>query len=331
MKFLLAILFLLFTQLGFSQRQKKLQPDEDPATLAQQLIANATSERQKVTSIFRWVTDNISYKLAPTTNYKRNGTKRGKTGEEEDDTAALKPLNVRIAEQVLKERMGVCNGYARLFTTLCDYAGIRSELITGYAKSDGSKPGRFGVNHYWNAVMIDSLWYLLDPTWASGYINHGEFYHSYDARYFLASPKTFILDHYPDDIRWTLLDDPSLPGEFHSSPFKQKSFIKYKITSYFPSNGIIEAAVGDTLHLVVETANAQRDYDVVPDLLIDSTIFSHSDSWAFVKPETDSIDPNKFNYNYTITSPGIEWLYLIYNDDLLLRYKIKAKKETASR
>jgi len=180
-------------------------------------------------------------------------------------------------------------------------------------------------------VMIDSLWYLLDPTWASGYINHGEFYHSYDARYFLASPKTFILDHYPDDIRWTLLDDPSLPGEFHSSPFKQKSFIKYKITSYFPSNGIIEAAVGDTLHLVVETANAQRDYDVVPDLLIDSTIFSHSDSWAFVKPETDSIDPNKFNYNYTITSPGIEWLYLIYNDDLLLRYKIKAKKATASR
>jgi len=329
MKFLPAILFLLFTQLGFSQRSKKQLPEEDPATLVQQLIATATTEQQKVTAIFRWITDNISYKMQPTVVYRKDGTKKGKLDEEED-TAALKPLNERIAEQVLKERMAVCNGYARLFKTLCDYAGICSEIITGFARTNANKPANFGANHYWNAVMIDSVWYLADATWASGYIFRNEFYHEFDSKYFLPSPKSFIQDHYPDDIRWTLLEDSPLPGEFHHSPFKQKSFSKYKISSYYPADGIIDAAVGDTIRLQVESSDARRDYDIVPDLLMDTTIFSHAAS-VFVKPEIDPDDPNKFNYNYTLGSPAIEWLYIMYNDDLLLRYKIRVKKETVLR
>jgi len=325
MKWLLTISCLLSTQLIFSQRSKQ-KPEEDPAQLAQSITAASTTELQKVSAIFRWITDNISYRTAPINSYRRNGSPRHRQTEEEEDTFALKPLNERVAEEVLKVRSGVCNGYARLFTTLCDYAGIRSEIITGYAKINGNKP-RFGANHYWNAVMIDSAWHLLDATWASGYIFRNEFVHEYDANYFLTSPKTFVLDHYPDDPRWTLLDESPLPGEFHNSPFKQKSFIKYKFTSYYPKTGIIEASVGDTIQLTLETADAQHDKDVAPDLLIDSTIFSHSDSWVFLKPGPDSGSPNKLNYRYTLTSPDIEWLYLVYNDDLVLRYKIRVKKE----
>jgi Uncharacterized protein involved in cytokinesis, contains TGc (transglutaminase/protease-like) domain len=29
---------------------------------------------------------------------------------------------------------------------------------------------RFAVNHTWNSVYIDSTWYLLDVTWASGVV-----------------------------------------------------------------------------------------------------------------------------------------------------------------
>jgi Transglutaminase-like superfamily len=328
MKWLLAITCLLSTQLIFSQRLKQ-NPEEDPSILARQLTANCTTELEKVSIIFKWITDNISYRTIPNNIYRRNGSpKRQRIKEEEEDTSALKPLNERVAQDVLRERMGVCNGYARLFTTLCDYAGLRSEIITGYAKTNANKP-RFGANHYWNAVMIDSAWRLLDATWASGYIFRNEFVHEYDAHYFLTSPKTFVLDHFPDDPRWTLLDESPLPGEFYSSPFKQKSFIKYKFTSYYPKTGIIEASVGDTIQLVLETADAQHDKDVAPDLLIDSTIFSHSNSWIFLKPDPDSGNPNKLNYYYTVSSPDIEWLYLVYNDDLVLRYKIKVKKEIA--
>jgi hypothetical protein len=326
MKWLLTISCLLFTQLIFSQRSKQ-NPEEDPAILTRQLTTTCKTDLEKVTTIFKWITDNISYRTTPTFAYRKNGSSKHRQIEEED-TSALKPLNERVAEEVLRERMGVCNGYARLFTTLCNYAGIRSEIITGYAKSNGNKPGaRFGANHYWNAVMIDSAWHLLDATWASGYIFRNEFVHEYDAHYFLASPKVFVLDHYPDDPRWTLLDESPLPGEFHSSPFKQKSFIKYKFTSYYPKTGIIEASVGDTIKLTLEMDDAQHDKDITPDLLIDSTVFSYSASWVFLKPDPDPENPDKFNYSYAVTSPDIEWLYLVYNDDLVLRYKIKVKKE----
>jgi hypothetical protein len=323
MKWLVTIPLILSTHLVYSQRTK-LQPDEDPATLAQQLTASCNTDRQKVTVIFKWITDNISYRTTPV--YKRNSSKHKQP--EEEDTSALKPLNERVAETVLKERAGVCNGYARLFTTLCDYAGIRSEIITGYAKTNSNKPGaRFGANHHWNAVFFDSTWHLLDATWASGYISRNEFVHEYDPHYFLTSPAIFIQDHYPDDLRWSLLDDSPVLREFHSSPFKQKSFIKYRITSYYPTTGIIEASVGDTIRLQLETADAQRDKNVAPDLLMDTTIFSHSASWVFLRPEIVPENSNKFSYNYTVSSPGIEWIYLVYNDDLVLRYKIKVRKE----
>jgi len=324
MRLLLVIWSLLYTQLIFSQRSRQID-EEDPAALSKQLTATCKTELEKVTTIFKWITDNISYRTTYEYVYKKNKSPKHQQAEEED-TSALKPLNERVAEDVLRLRKTVCNGYARLFTTLCDYAGIRSEVITGYAKINNNKP-RFGANHYWNAVMIDSAWYLLDATWASGYIFRNEFVHEYDTRYFLTPPRTFVLDHYPDDPRWTLLNESPLPGEFYNSPFKQKSFIKYRITSYSPKTGVIEASVGDTLRLVLETADPQHDKDVVPDLLIDSAIFSHSASWVFLKPEVTSEYSNRFNYTYTITSPDTEWLYLLYNDDLILRYKIKIKKE----
>ncbi|MBK5272786.1 MAG: hypothetical protein JJE22_17440 [Bacteroidia bacterium] len=328
MKGYLTILLLLSAQFLFSQRAKH-PPEENPEALSQYLTASYSSDRQKVTAIFRWITDNISYKTLPT--YKRRVSSKRQQSENEEDTSALKPLNERVAEIVLKEKETVCNGYARLFTTLCDYANIRSEVIVGYAKTNYNKPGaRFGVNHYWNAVFFDSAWHLLDATWASGYIRQNEFVRDYDAQYFLTPPEFFIKDHYPDDHRWALLTDSPMPKEFRNSPFKQKSFIKYHITSYYPKSGIIEASVGDTIQLSLETTDAQHDKGIAPDLLMDTTIFSHSASWVFLKPETESGNPNKHNYNFTITSPDLEWIYLMYNDDLVLRYKIKLRKDLAT-
>ena len=187
---------------------------------------------------------------------------------------------------------------------------------------------RFGVNHYWNAVMMDRQWHLLVARWASGYLSFSgdEFVRSQDPKYFLPDPAEFIQDHYPDDARWALLTDPQLPNEFRRSPFKQKSFTKYHITSFYPSDGIIETFVGDTLYLHLETAAIEQGREVCPDLLIDSAIFSHSASWVFLKPDQKKV-LNKHQYTYPVSSPDVEWLYLMYNDDLVLRYKVNVKKK----
>ena len=319
MKWLLSISFLFLISYVY--------PQEKPEALAKQLIAPCKTEFEKITAIFKWITENISYGIKP-------DNKVQKTFSEVVviDDGPLKPLNERVAESVLQKRVAVCNGYACLFTTLCDFAGIRSEIIVGYAKSGTNKPTqRFGVNHYWNAVMIDDTWHLLDATWASGYVSlrGDEFIREYDEKYFMTSPEIFIQDHYPDDVRWTLLPDSKFPNEFYRSPFKQKSFIKYQITSFYPAKGIIEAAVGDTIRLSLETSIKESGRNISPDLLIDSLIFSHSPSWIFLRPDFsgDLSSQNRFNYIYTVTSPDVEWLYLLYNDDLVLRYKINVKKK----
>ena len=323
MKCWFSILFVLFFL--------PVSAQHDPAQLANQLTASCKTDREKVKSIFKWITENISYRTF--VRQKKVAHTYKKPPEEPEDTGALKPLNERVAEMVLKRKWAACDGYSRLFAALCDHAGIRCELIPGYAKNSIDRPGnRFGVNHYWNAVFFDSAWHLLDVTWASGYLNWSgdEFIRHYDEYYFLTPPELFVRDHYPDDLQWTLLTEMPTPKEFRYSPFKQKSFIKYSIISYYPSKGEIEASIGDTIRLQLEIADAERDNNICPDLLIDSTIFSRSESWVFLKPiEQDplSYDPNKLKYHYPLTSSNIEWLYLMYNDDIVLRYKINMRKE----
>lgn len=54
------------------------------------------------------------------------------------------------------EGKAVCEGYAELFQYLCYSVGIQATIVRG-------KTTR--ANHMWNAVCLDSEWYMVDPTW----------------------------------------------------------------------------------------------------------------------------------------------------------------------
>jgi len=312
MKRLLIIAFLLTIVPAAAQ--------EDVPSLASKLTQECKTDLQKVTAIFHWITDNISY-----TTFPEQKKRKEKHAEPEDDDGPLKPLNERVGEMVLKRRTAFCDGYARLFAVLCEKAGIKSEIICGYANSGfGRGPAKFGVNHYWNAVYLEGKWQLLDATWASGYLDmgSGEFVRDYNSRYFLSSPEFFIRDHYPDDPRWTLLPDAKAPDEFRQSPFRHKSFAKYGFTSFFPGRGIIEAAVGDTIVLQLETSRLVT-HPISPSMVVDSSFFYHSPSWFFLRPDAAAqITAFKQQYTFRISTAEIQWLYLLYNDDVVLRYKV---------
>jgi hypothetical protein len=315
-------------KIDFSEidRRVKFIETAAPAVLAQQLTVNCTTDLQKVRAIFRWITDNIAYRTRETTVRKRKSTF---DYVEPDDTTDLKPLDERVAETVLVNRVAVCEGYARLFKTLCMYAGIQAEVIGGYGKTEPHKiHQRFRSNHSWNAVMIDSVWQLLDVTWASGYISwQGDsFVKQLDEQYFLSPPEQFIREHYPDDLRWSLMEDPPLMPEFRQSPFRQKSFTKYKIRSYKPSGGVIEASMGDTIQVELETADIYNDRNISSDPFLDTSIYSTATS-ALLVPA--GMITKKTVYTYCVTSPAIQWLYILYNDDLILRYKLIIKKNRA--
>ncbi|HEX6193942.1 MAG TPA: transglutaminase domain-containing protein [Chitinophagaceae bacterium] len=323
MKSITTIVFLIFVVSGFAQHQPN-----DPASLARGIVAPYKTEKDKVTAIFAWITDNIAYFRPQAKNSRKN--KAGIMQPETffDENFPLPSLTDRVAANVLQNRRAVCDGYARLFQSLCNHAGIKSQVITGYARTKWEGPDpRFKSNHTWNAVCIDSVWWLLDVTWASGYIarSTGEFVRQYDDYYFLSTPEKFIEHHFPDDQRWTLMNNPPPIQEFRHTPFRQKSFNKYGITSFSPAKGVIETRLGDTIHLTLELAQVSGAKPVAADSLWEEILISDNTSFAFVQPQ--SSEQSKVNYEFAVNSRDLQWLYVMYNNDAVLRYRVNIKKD----
>lgn len=301
--------------------------DAPSADSLSHLLTNSyTTELEKVRSIFYWITDHISYN---TIRYQPQPASYKNDDDDESEYDAdtiYKSLNERVAGITLKRRYAMCDGYARLFKTLCDDAGIKSEVITGYARTNMNS-GQFRCNHKWNAVMIDSNWYLLDVTWASGYLNFAgnNFIKDYNDYYFLTPPKYFIKDHYPDDIKWTLLNDQPSLTEFNHSPFKQPSF-NYKIVSYSPSRGIINATAGDTITISLQTIDEKKNLFLLDKSSVDSADIAFADS-CFKANKNCIINGDKVSANYIVSSEDAQWLQVIYNNEVVLRYKLNIKKQ----
>ena len=285
-------------------------------TLAKQLAALGNTDREKVRAIFRWIAEHIDYNVRIFNRGKSTGPLFYE--EPDDSNAALPPLNERVAAKVLYKKVAFCDGYARLFKTLCDHAGIQSEIIFGYARTNMNK--KFGVNHTWNAVYIDSAWHLLDVTWASGFVSYSnQFVRQFNDVYFLTPPAQFIRDHYPEDLRWTLLSDPPDYREFAQSPFRYSGFLKAGVTNHFPAKGVIDATVGDTVLIELKTKRELTNFYVSSSPVFDTTQLA-------IKP---NLDNDKFSFRYTITPDVGEWLYVFCNEELTLRYRLNVKKPVA--
>ena len=160
--------------------------------LAKHLTSNCTNDFEKLLSLFVWTMKNIQY-----------DKKAVESGELPNPT----PRNV------LKNKSGVCEGYANLMQSLCVEANIESDIIYGYSKGYGYKPkSTFTVSdHAWNAAKLNGTWYLMDVTWASG-IRPSEGL----KRYFLSSPSEFVEDHLPEVAYWQLLNNPVSIKEFEA-------------------------------------------------------------------------------------------------------------------
>ena len=307
-------------------RVKFIEP-APPAELAYTLTKDYITEREKLRAIFSWITDHISYRVKK--NF-QNNTPANNRRLNIADTLVWKSGNDFMAETVLQNRSAVCDGYARLFKTLCDYAGLRSAIITGFAKGDYSRQFKFRCNHTWNAVYIDSSWQLIDVTWASGYTNYSgdEFTKRLDETYFLPAPSDFARDHFPDDLRWTLMDNPPFPKEFTAGPYRNKCFSKYKLSAYSPAGGVIEAAVGDTIQIDLETTDHKLDSKMAPDTVttFDESLEKFLHPVVFLEPDTTRESKQTIHYTFIVQDTNAEWLHIIYNHDTVLRYRLKLRQ-----
>ena len=293
--------------------------------LSRELTKGLTSDREKVKAIFYWITENISYTVRTPVSRSR---KAPFLANDPDDTSlVLRPLDERVALNVLRKGTAVCDGYSRLFKILCEYAGIEARVITGYARTGPNRIGRsLHVNHTWNAVYFDSSWHLLDATWSSGYIDRlGYFVRQYDDHYFLTPPRNFIRDHYPEDLRWSLMESPPLLEEFRNGPFRYSAFNKAKIQVFRPIRGIIVADSGDTVTVELEEVADKKTVRLSVNPFSEALLSSVP--W-YALPRTSVVQKGTVIHASYKLPPGVHpWLYVSWGEQLILRYQLQDKKK----
>ncbi|KAK3757666.1 hypothetical protein RRG08_000177 [Elysia crispata] len=191
---------------------------------------NLQADLDKCRVIFRWMTSKNMY----TINF-RDGSKPNS------------PEEVLLS---FKNKQGT---YARIFETLCRFAGVHSIVLTGFAKGLDYRPGdKFKgneYNHSWNAVLIDSNWYLVDSHWATRYLvsekNMPEnLVYEYDDFYFLTDPEQLIYSHWAHKKEWQLLQQPISLADFENLPLVKSYFFKCGMFFISHHNGVVDAQKG---------------------------------------------------------------------------------------
>lgn len=208
-----------------------------PIKLSKYLTERDSSNTQKALNIYTWIIHNIKYDFNQFEKFKN------------------KNYN---SKQTLRKRKAICDQYVNLFNALCSNAGISSREILGYSRGLSYAEGDtfYEVDHAWNGIKIDSVWYLVDATWGSGsavqkkqafkhllykcfkkpYIkNKYKFEPKPDYAYFMVKPEELIKDHLPADPTWQLLEYPISVQTFEQNcwkGYKNKIDSLYKFRVY---------------------------------------------------------------------------------------------------
>lgn len=278
-------------------------------SLAYRLTVPWQNDIHKARAIFTWVASNIRYRTA----YDHQPA----SWFEEDTLSEWKSADEMVARRVLQRRVAVCDGYARLFKTLCLYAGLECELVLGFARVSMGTQQRFATNHTWNAVRLDGAWQLVDVTWGSGYLDEtGRFVARQDDDYFLAPPDRMARHHYPEDARWSLGRQVLAFENFQREPFRCRAFVKYGVSSV-PKPGILVARVGDTIELKVSLDMKRK---VASSNFSDSAYGAGNESMVL----EGRLQDGYVQYLYIVDASFPEKLLLSYNSDIILHYQLVA-------
>ena len=172
-------------------------PDSQTGTIqgiSSYVTSNFSSRTDRSRAIFIWVASGIEY-----------------------DTDNMFAVNFyqstdEIVKEALSGRKGVCQHFAELYSAIANLSGIKTYVITGYTRQNGFVDY---LPHAWCASLIDSSWYLVDPTWGSGYIYNSKFIRKINNDYFKAQPEKLIASHMPFDPLWQLVNHPVTVREFY--------------------------------------------------------------------------------------------------------------------
>lgn len=178
--------------------------------LTYRLTKNLSTDVEKFRAIYIWICNNIENDY---TSYLRTKNKRKKIKKDENLFLAWnKSYTPKMFRRMVSDKKTACTGYAYLVKEMANLTGLNCEIVNGFGRVLNANLTENSVpNHSWNAVQLNTKWYLCDATWSAGtfIINEDipEFKKDYVDGYFLTPPEHFVKNHYPVDKKWLLSEE----------------------------------------------------------------------------------------------------------------------------
>lgn len=218
--------------------------ESDLIELTKYLIQPAKTQLEKARVLFVWIVNNINY-----------------------DDVAYNTGNypVYTAQNVLKSKKAVCEGFSVLYEAMCTSGGLEAEKIHGYSKGYGYHLGQrmTETNHAWNAVKIDKQWRLFDVTWAEGNGKNvnGKLVSTkkFQPFWFDVDPKAFVFTHYPVNTKWLNLGEPMTLKQFETLPEIDESIFSLG----FQPADVFAKAISFGIRYFVQTYDTEAKVEAV--------------------------------------------------------------------
>ena len=228
---------------------------------AQRIEKDFDSDAEKVRAAYCWMANHIQY------NYEILGS--GQTGYPE-----IKITNYKDSEDyqyqyrkifatyTLQYKLSVCEGYSQLLFYVCEAMGIKAKVINGNVLKPSYEYGYIPktTTHAWNAVFYNNQWNLIDVTWSRDNNRNNPNHVRFNGIYFNVPPERMIINHFPEEPEWQLLDKPISKQEFYTQPAVYTPYIPLSMDLDKSIKGLIKAKVNDSITLKFTKIDSSESY-----------------------------------------------------------------------
>ena len=210
-----------------------------------------STDEERVRAAFVWLTQNMVYEKTYDDIFKTGQiiSYQSEYGKQNQ----IRRVVLGWSEKAFRARKGVCLEYSLILNELCQQFGLPTKVIVGVAKTDIRfiKGDQTFKNHTWNAVQLNGVWKLMDPTWASGHLDliSNKFIRKQLDHYFFTKPDEFVKHHFPNNEEWQLLDNPVDIEQFFSAPIYLTDFFGKGIELSPKTKGILSISSEDANYI----------------------------------------------------------------------------------
>ncbi len=223
-----------------------LPPMTNPASLAQGYVCRPhRSDVQRLRAIFTWVSERVVW---------------DEEFEGEIDT-----------RRVIQSKRGCSHEVAALVVEMCHAINLHAEVVEGYLKTPGVDLDLDALNrpnHYWNAILVDNEWRMMDCSLASPTNPHRTLYSSISASiseafYFLTKPLEFCYTHVPLHAAQQHIVPPISPDVLLSLPCSLPPYFRQSLNLHAYDTSVIRL---DALEICNIAINVPTDVELVAEV-----------------------------------------------------------------